>query len=65
MMRELEVLSEKMCNKEYELDIEVYRIEEETKARNSEKKEIPLKEMKQVLVKLNNVDTLWKCSTTC
>ena len=56
MMRELEVLSEKMCNKEYELDIEVYRIEEETKARNSEKKEIPLKEMKQVLVKLNNVE---------
>jgi dsDNA-specific endonuclease/ATPase MutS2 len=56
VMRELEVLSEKMCNKEYELNIEVYRIEEEIKARNSEKKEILLKEMKKVLVKLNNIE---------
>ena len=56
VMRELEVLSEKMCNKEYELNIEVYRIEEEIKARNSEKKEILLKEMKQVLFKLNNFE---------
>ena len=55
-MRELEVLSEKMCKKEYELNIEVYRIEEEIKARNSEKKEILLKEMKKVLVKLNNIE---------
>jgi dsDNA-specific endonuclease/ATPase MutS2 len=56
VMRELEVLSEKMCKKEYELNIEVYRIEEEIKARNSEKKEILLKEMKKVLVKLNNIE---------
>ena len=56
VMRELEVLSEKMCKKEYELNIEVYRIEEEIKARNSEKKEILLKEMKQVLFKLNNFE---------
>ena len=56
VMRELEVISEKMCNKEYELNIEVYRIEEEIKARNSEKKEILLKEMKKVLVKLNNIE---------
>ena len=34
----------------------MYRIEEEIKARNSEKKEILLKEMKKVLVKLNNIE---------
>ena len=56
MMRELEILSAKVCNKENELNIVVDNIEEEIKASSAKKKGIILNEMKKILVKLNDIE---------
>ena len=53
---ELEVLSEKLCIKEYKLINEIHKIEESMKARSYKRKEILFRELKNVHVNLTNIE---------